>query len=234
MRQTQKEIIKFIRTILTEHDTYWEDKNALLKKFKNAYEGQFWSEDAFDSSMIQVETSDCYSFVEGFQSSLFTKNPAVVIARDPANLNGNPLLAQEATNRWLFHQRTQIEIASRLAIIYPNSFLKLSPKESDEMLNKVSIRALAPWEVIVDTDASEWHCQRFCGHIYYLPLAEAKMKYGNKDWKPQAKADYFDTQKIKKENDLPDEYLYIKIVEEYDLNYDKQYIWTPNLTGDKG
>lgn len=232
--KTRKDIIKLIMTILEEHEHYWDDIKPELNRYRKAYENKFWDDTSFSKTMIRIETSDCYSYIEGFQSSLFTKNPAVVITSDDANPNGNALLAQATANRWLFEQRTQIEIASRLALIYPQSFLKISPRYSDDMLSKVEIRAIVPWEIIVDADASSWDTQRFCGHIYYLPLNEAKDKYGAKDWKPQPKDDYFSVQKkILQNDDLPEEYQYIKIVELYDLAYDYLYVWSPNLTGDK-
>jgi len=206
-----------------------------MKRYRDAYENKFWQGTGIDDTMIRVETSDCYSFVEGFISSLFTKNPAVVVSRDVANPSGNHQLAQEAANRFLFDQRGQIEIASRLALIYPQSFLKISPRESTDLLEKVAIRALPPWEVFVDLDACDWDTQRFCGHFYYLPLNEAKEKYGNKRWQPQAKHNYFDVNGRgygESLDALPEEYQYVKIVEMYDMLYDRLYIYTPNLQGD--
>ena len=232
--KTRRDIIKLIMTIIEEHEHHWDDLRPAMNRYKKSYETKFWNDGDFAPSMIRIETSDCYSFIEGFQSSLFTKNPAVVISADTASPGGNAELAQAAANRWLFAQRTQIEIASRLALIYPQSFLKLSPRDSIDMLSKTEIRAVVPWEVIVDPDASSWDTQRFCGHIYYLPLNEAKEKYGAKDWNPQPKDDYFSIQKKAiKSDDLPDEYQYIKIVELYDLSYDNLYVWSPNLLGDK-
>ena len=236
MRKNRQDIIRLINTILEEHDKYWDDLRPELDRYRKAYENKFWDENSFDKSMLRIETADCYSYVEGFQSSLFTKNPAVVVAPDEAIVGGDNQLAQAAANRWLFEQRTQLEIASRLALIYPQAFLKLSPRQSDDMLSKVEIRAIRPWEVIVDQDASSWETQRFCGHIYYLPLNEAKEKWGNKEWNPAPKDDYFSIQKRvlrDKDADLPEEYQYIKIVELYDLSYDNLYVWTPNLRGEK-
>jgi hypothetical protein len=235
-RHNRQDIIRLIQTILEEHEHYWDELRPELDRYRKAYENKFWDENSFDKTMIRIETADCYSYVEGFQSSLFTKNPAVVVAPDEASPSGDNLLAQASANRWLFEQRTQLEIASRLALIYPQAFLKLSPRDSSDMLSKTEIRAIRPWEVIVDTDASSWDTQRFCGHIYYLPLNEAKDKWGNKDWNPQPKDDYFSIQKRvlrNKDADLPEEYQYIKIVELYDLSYDSLYVWTPNLKGDK-
>jgi len=230
--RSAREIVSLIRTVLMEHEEYYEHCRPELKKYKNSYENKFWEDNLYNDGMIRVETADCFSYVEGFIASLFSRSPAVVVGKDPAMTSGNSDMAREVVNRFLFEKREQIEIASRLALIYPNSFLKISPKESEDMLEKVDIRAIPPWEIICDMDATSWDSQRFCGHVYYLTMAEAKAKFGAKDFSPIAKQDYFDTERNNyyggKIDDLPDDYLYIQVVEFYDLSYDKLYFWTPN------
>ena len=148
MARTNKQIISLLRIVLTEHKDFWDTQMGELRRYKNAYENKFWDgELEYDDSMIRVETADCFSYVEGFIAALFSKAPAVVVGADAANAAGDPELAQAAANRFLFSQREQLEIASRLALIYPNAYLKLSPTDSEEMLEKVSIRAVPPWEV---------------------------------------------------------------------------------------
>jgi len=238
MSRTQEQAVHLIRTILTEHEEYFDHLRPELKRFKNSYENRFWAGMDVDDGMIRVETADCFSYVEGFIASLFSRSPAVAVGKDPSMTNGNPDMAQEVVNRFLFEKREQIEIASRLALIYPNSFLKLYDAKSDDMLEKVAIKALPPWEVITDMDAASWDSQRFCGHVYYLTIAEAKQKFGQKKFTAIPKVDYFDTDSRSayngKINNLPDEYLYIQVVELYDFAYDYLYIWSPNYSdGDK-
>lgn len=237
--RTNEQAVQLIRTILTEHEDYFDQLKPQLKRFKNSYENRFWEGQNVDDGMIRVETADCFSYVEGFIASLFSRSPAVAVGKDPSMTEGNAAMAQEVVNRFLFEKREQIEIASRLALIYPNSFLKLYDTKSEDMLEKVAIKALPPWEVITDMDASSWDSQRFCGHVYYLTVPEAKAKFGAKDFKAIPKVDYFDTDVAKgkyngKLNSLPDEYLYIQVVELYDFAYDHLYIWSPNWSnGDK-
>ena len=183
-----------------------------------------------DDTMIRVETSDCFSYVEGFIASLFSRNPAVVIAKDASIIDGNAKMAQAVVNRFLFDKREQLEIASRLALIYPSSFLKLSPTDSTDMLEKVSIRAIPCWEIIVDMDSSSWEEQRYIAHTYYLSMPEVREKFGAKKFTSIPKVDYFTPQEkyTGVSEDLPDDYLYIQVVEFYDLAYDKLYFWSPN------
>jgi len=234
MAKSTKDIIHLIQTILKEHEDYYDHCRPELKKYRDVYENRFWSEKWNDDAMIRVETSDAYSYIEGFIASLFSRNPAVVVSKDPAMPNGEPTLAQEIVNRFLFDKRDAIETASRLALIYPQSFLKLSPTQSEDILERVDIRAIPPWEIIVDLDATSWQTQRFCGHTYYLDIPSAKAKFGDKKFKPIPKVDYFNSASKYKgytpgeKESLPDEYLYIQIVELYDFAYDKLYIYTPN------
>jgi len=236
-RNSNNDAIKFIRMVFNEHSSYWQDKATELRKYKNAYETRFWNDEDYDRTMIRVETADTFSYVEGFIASLFSKSPAVVIGKDTAASTGDPALAQAAANRFLFSQREQLEIASRMAVIYDFSALKLTPKPSDDMLDKVTIRAIPCWEIIVDRDASGPEDQRFCGHTYYLNLVEAKEKFGGKKFNPVPKKDYFSSD-INSNNrnysgkdryqDFPDDYLYIQIVELYDIVHDEVYFWSPD------
>jgi hypothetical protein len=98
------------------------------------------------------------------------------------------------------------------------------------MLEKVSIRAIPCWEIIVDMDSSAWEEQRYIAHTYYLSMPEVRQKFGAKKFTSIPKVDYFTPQEkyTGVSEDLPDDYLYIQVVEFYDLAYDKLYFWSPN------
>ena len=237
MARTTQDIINFIQIIYSEHRDYWQDKAGELKRYKDAYETKFWESEAYDQTMIRVETSDAFAYIEGFIASLFTKTPAVVIGADIAATGGDPKLAQAAANRFLYEKREQLEIASRLALIYDYAAVKLCPEDSNEMLDKVSIQAIPCWEVIVDRDAPSQEESRFIGHNYFMTLVEAKQKFGAKNFTPIPKQDYFDEYTSRSNaytgeayNDLPDDYLYVEIVEIYDMLYDEVYYWSPNYS----
>ena len=236
MPRTENDILSFIKTCYAEHKSYWQDKSSELKKYKDAYETRFWKGQYFNDEMIRVETSDAFSYIEGFIASLFSKTPAVVIGADIASGSGDPKLAQAAANRFLYSQREQLEIASRLALIYEFSALKLIPCPSNEMLDKVTIEAIPCWEVIVDRDSSSEDKSRFIGHNYFMTLVDAREKFGRKKFNPIPKIEYFDENRSRSTSykagtsDLPEDYLYIEIVELYDLLYDEVYYWSPNYS----
>lgn len=240
----KQDVLKTIRVIFSEHNDYWQQKSSEMKKYRDVYETKFWRTLDYDASMIRVETPDGYSYIESYISSLFTRAPAVVVGKDvSANINdghaGNPEAAQTVINRWLFKKRPQIENASRLALIYDYAALKLIPQTSENMLDKAETVAVPPWEVIVDRDAGSPQQQRFIGHTYFMTVEDAKRRFGAKRFTPIPKLDYFDRygpsnamprydgQARQSIDDLPDSYLYIQLVELYDLIQDEVYFWTP-------
>ena len=230
MSRTEFKTVQLIRTILTEHDNFWDAQRAELRRYKNVYENKYWSGKSFSDGMLRIETADGRSFIERYMSSLFSREPAVEIGNDEAS-RGDAELAESLANRFLVGQRRHIENCTRLALMYPCSFLKLAPTQSSSLLDKIAIRAVNCWEVIVDRDATSWDEQRFTGHVYYISIPEARERFGAKDFSGIQKVDYFNPQQKQRSNrkgpELPEEYLYIQVVELYDMLYDSLYFWSP-------
>jgi len=232
---TQQEKVHLVRAVLTDHESLWEQRQTDMRRYKAAYMTDFYKErNAFDDgAQLRVETSDAYNYIEGFIASLFSKAPAVEIGGDVQG-KGNKALVKEISNRFLFDQKTQLELASRLALIYPNAFIKLYPRHSENLLDQVGIRACSPWEVIVDRDANVWEEQRFIGHIYWENIAEMNQRFGRKKWIPVKKENYFKPASTREDpydqvTSVPDSFMYCKVVELYDFVNGKLYFWTPNI-----
>lgn len=233
MSRTEKQTTNLVRTIYSNHKNYWKAEAALMRKLKNCYSTEMFRDITIDPTNIRVEVAEGYAFVEGYIASLFSKMPAVEVGNDSIR-KGNEKVVRTLANRWLYSQRQVLENASRIAIIYPNSFFKLAHKTSSVIFDRISVRPVPPWEIIVDNDASKWDEQRFVGHAYYMPVAQAKESFGSKKFQAVVKADYFTAEahpyKTAQDEDVPDEYKYIEVVELYDLVYDCLYIWSPNYS----
>lgn len=228
-----------LRYILDQHDEYWEDQRKELIRFKAVYEMNFWEEESADKTQIRVQTNDGYGYIEGYQASLFAKNPAVIVKTGVAG-RGDSKKAENVANHFLVYARKEIEAASRMALIYPNSFIKLVPREAEEMYDKVIPCAVPPWEIIVDRDAVRWDLQRYVGHIYWLSLPKAAERFKNRKSFADVAGEmegYFDEDKDSQENHehehkaapRSDMFKYIKVVEVYDLIEDKLYWWCPSI-----
>lgn len=234
--KTANDRVQFIQAAVAGHDKYWDTLRPDMAKYRNAYATRFWknSPALVDDAGIRVETADAYSAVESIMGSLFTKYPGVEIGTDIQG-NGDSEITTELSNNFLKSCRQQVENAARMALIYPCSFLKLAPRESNKLLGKVALRAVPPWQVILDRDAAAQEDARFIGHRYYISVDEANEKFGNKKWQGVAQKDYFQPGKTdasqanyKDMVDLPNEYLYVQVVEMYDFLNDELLFWSPS------
>jgi hypothetical protein len=232
---TEKSRIDFIRAALQSHTTYWDTERPRMRRYRNAYLTKFYEDvDVVADTAIRVETADAYAAIESMMGSLFSKYPSVEVKTDITG-KGDSVLVRELSNNWLGTCRQQAENAARMALIYTHAFLKLAPRESNTLLGKVAMRAVPPWQVILDRDATAWEDCRFIGHAYYLPIDEANEKFGNKKWTGAPQKDYFTDYERNTDRsyrsygdspDLPNEYLYIEVVEMYDFVNKELLFWS--------
>lgn len=243
MKFTKADKVSFIRRVVSDHENWWSERQADMRRYKAAYMTDFYRdrESLSGGSLsnraneIRVETSDAYAYIEGYIASLFSKAPAVEVGADIGGA-GDHKVAKQISNDFLYDQKTQFELASRLALIYPNSFIKLYPRESTQLLDRVGIKAVVPWEVIVDRDSSSWSEQRYVGHIYWETVARMNEKFGAREWIGVQKEDYFQQSATSNNNnkrsggteDLPKQFMYCKVIELYDFVTGELYFWTPN------
>jgi hypothetical protein len=235
MARSDKDRIQFIRAALQGHTDFWDEQRPQMRRYRNAYMTQFYEDvDLVDDTQLRVETADGYAAIESLMGSLFTKYPAVEVAPDITG-KGDVAFTKAVANNWIKSARGQVENASRMALIYTHSFLKLAPRESTTLLGKVAMRAVPPWQVILDRDAAAWEDSRFIGHVYYISVDEANDKFGNKKWTGAAQKDYFTDYERNTDRsyrsygdspDLPNEYLYIEIVEMYDFINNELVFWS--------
>ena len=168
------------------------------------------------------------------------RNPGVIV-KNGIRGRGNARVAQHLANDFLAYQRKEIENASRLALIYPMSFIKMMPTRRKDITRKIDTCAIPCWEVILDRDARRYEDQRYIGHHYYMTLVEARHKFGNKKYDPVKKEEYFDKYVFEDhygdDEEIADynfdHYQYIEVCEMYDLHTKMMYFWSPNWQGGK-
>jgi hypothetical protein len=238
MARTEADRIHFIRAAKQAHESFWDKLRPEMRRYRQAYLTKFYEDDLLRPAegQIRVETADAYAAIESIMGSLFAKYPAVTVGLDIQG-DGDQMVVTELSNNFLKDTRQQIENAARQALLYGSSYFKLAPRESNNLLGKVALRAVPPWQVIVDRDAAAWEDSRFIGHIYYIPVDEANAKWGNKKWTGIQQVDYFTdssrtndkvvSAKLGDRMELPNEYLYIQIVEMYDFLNDELLFWSP-------
>lgn len=230
--------------LISFHRNYWQRNRDRMTAYSKAYLGEMFGNDSDPraklDNAVTVNTADGYAYIEGFVASLYSKSPAVTVGPDPKG-KGDPEVMEAIVNRFLYDKMVVCERALRYSLIYPYSFYKLAPKERDSILDAVDIRAVHPWDVIVDFDAEEWSESRFVGHRYFLPMNVAKEKFPGVKFDAMVKDEYLNT---KMQGSPRDEYgnsqsaagymegsqllSYVEIFEFYDLMNDKLIWYSPS------
>jgi hypothetical protein len=227
-----------VQSIVENHTTYWDQKRDEMRQLRSLYMTRFWSNDSYPTldGILRTEVPRAYAVVESYLGSLYSKNPTVFVQPD-VRARGNPEVAQATANQYLLTIREQIEDATRLALIYPCSFMKLGVVKSVDPLKRISTAALPPWEVIVDSTACSWDQQRWVGHVYLMPLTEAEIRYGKSEdqFRPREYTKWIESADIAgKDNFLgvqqsattPTGERWVRVVELYDLLNDQLLVWS--------
>ncbi len=230
-----------VQEIVESHDAYWDGLRPRMKELRALYLTDFWrNNNRVHDLVLRTEVPKAYAVVESYLGSLFAKNPSVQVEAD-IRARGNPEVAEATANQYLLTVREQLEDATRLALIYPCSFIKLAPVENVDPLQRVACSALAPWEVVVDATAGAWNQQRFIGHSYLVPVYEASERYGVEEsainGRPYSKwIDRTDQQgqmTQARDTGVDTTDLWCRVVEVYDLRDDKLLVWSPDYDSGK-
>tara|TARA_R100001460_G_scaffold2544_5_gene8169 strand:+ start:314 stop:2014 length:1701 start_codon:yes stop_codon:yes gene_type:complete len=225
------------REILEAHDAYWSSKRRRMRQLKSLYMTHYWDNEPVLSNVSRrTEVPKAYAVVESYLGSLYAKNPSVVVTPD-LRARGNAEVAEATANQYLLTIREQLEDATRLALIYPCSFIKLAPVESVDPLKRVSTSALAPWEVVLDVTAGSWSAQRYVGHVYLMPEDEALERFN-------VSADQLRARSYSKwidqtgssgqgatlrDTGVDSSDKWVRVFEVYDLRADKLLVWSEDF-----
>lgn len=228
---------KIAQKIYDQHEEYWNDRRPEMRRLRNAYLMRYWQRNMSYDENLLIETSRAYELIESFVASLFVRDPSVVVKPDLRGA-GDPEITEEVANDWLLNTRREIEDALRQSLIYPWAAMKLTPSDSKDVLKRVTITPVGPWDVIVDDAASSWQTQRYIGHRYYVPIETAKQKYGNKKYAKRSFARYIDYQDesemvaaYRRDEDPVTQQIddFILVVEFYDLVKERLLVWSPDF-----
>lgn len=249
---------KDIKFIVASHSEFWEGKRLEMKAYSNAYLKKMFSNSQASqlttgNSDVVVETADGYAIIEAYVSALFPKAPGVIVAPD-ATGTGNAPVAEAIANRFLFDKFALIEQGLRFSLIYPFAAWKMGIARKKKIIDSVDIKPVFPWDLVLDQNATRWENQRFVGHRYYLPLSEAKERFGNKEWVGAERTDYLENSKTPAQSKsyVPnDSYklstlatkktetgstllTYVEIIEMYDFQNDELTFFSPALKTGEG
>ena len=234
-------MIKLPVTIAYEdHISYWNKQKNTCTLYRDAFHVEFFKnrkDNYFPEFYLLIETADTYASIESYMSALFPKSPAIELD-NPSVSDADKEAIKVIVDNFLYDKSEEIQDACRLGLVYPGGFIKCIPRESEDPFARVDVTPIEPWNIIVDKSAKKWEDQRYCGHIYYLSVQDARSKFGNKEYCPVPYQNYFDDnipsqttfyKGLSVDDNLPEDYQFIKVVEFYDFIKDELIFYTENV-----
>jgi len=206
----------FIHQHLLAHDKRMRDGRDDWALAKACYTTNYWKyvrtrghknkKDYTRQTDIDVEVNRLWGIVSSYLSALYPRANRAVVTPDPAG-RGDPTKAEIALNRWLSSNRIHKRVMTglRQAILYPGCGAKIGyyPGRGNP-LDRVWMRVIPWWEILLDADVGDAEDERFRGHLYYRPRTEVEKEYGLKDLAGTSRDDYLDggiaAQESKKRN----------------------------------
>lgn len=184
---------------LRAHDKRMRDGRDEWGLAKATYENDYWdyvlgAPDAAAKwlAYTRIEVNRLWPVVSSYLAALYPRANRVVLGPDPAGI-GDPIKAQLAANKWIaatkVHRRVQTGL--RQALLYPGCGAKIGYKPgTGTAIDRVWLRIMPWWEMMLDADVLDTDDERFRGHVYYRPVREIEREYDLHDIKGTDRVDF--------------------------------------------
>lgn len=200
MKQKDQISPKLIHEFVRAHDRYARNNRKDWSLYKHTYMTKYWEYITGDDMPkrnrrlreVEIEVNRLWGVITAYLSALYPRASRVILGADPAG-KGDPAKAELAVNRMLssrkIHER--VMTALRQAILYPGAGIKVGYHHGrGSALDRVWMRVIPIWEMLLDTEVSDVDDERFRGHLYYRPKHEVEEEYGIEDLAGTRRVDF--------------------------------------------
>jgi hypothetical protein len=191
---------KLIHQFVRGHDKHARQNRKDWSLYKHTYMTRYWEYMTGDDMPkrnrrlreVEVEVNRLWGVITSYLSALYPRASRVVLSPDPSG-KGDPEKAELAINRMLssrkIHER--VMTALRQSLLYPGSGMKVGyrPGRGNPM-DRVWLRVIPVWEMLLDTEVSDVDDERYRGHLYYRPKHEVEQEYGLSDLSGVRRVDF--------------------------------------------
>ena len=222
---------KLVHQFVRGHDKYARANRKDWSLYKHTYMTRYWEYMTGDDMPkrnrrlreVEVEVNRLWGVITSYLSALYPRASRVVLSPDPAG-KGDPEKAELTINRMLSSRKIHERVMSSLrqSLLYPGSGMKVGYKHGrGNPMDRVWLRVIPIWEMLLDTEVSDTDDERFRGHLYYRPKQEVEEEYGLSDLNGVRRVDflsasdtYADDTKNRKRYDVPnDDNNFVRVLE---------------------
>ena len=188
---------------LKAHDKRMRQGRGQWALAKAAYMTRYWEHLRGDKSTdgksqltdVDVEVNRLWGVLSAYLGALYPRANRAVFGADPDG-TGEPEKAELATNRLLSSARIHSRIMSglRQALLYPGCGGKVGYHPGHgSALDRVWVRVIPWWEMVLDSDVTDAADERFRCHAYYQPKKEVEKEYDLEDLVGTSRQDFLDS-----------------------------------------
>jgi len=200
VKETDQISSKLVHEFVRSHDRYTRNHRKDWSLYKNTYMTRYWEYMTGDDSSkrnrrlreVEVEVNRLWGVITSYLSALYPRASRVVLGPDPAG-SGDPEKAELAINRMLSSRKIHERVMSALrqALLYPGSGIKVGYHHGrGSPLDRVWMRVIPVWEMLLDHEVSDADDERFRGHLYYRPKQEVEKEYNLEDISGTRRVDF--------------------------------------------
>ena len=191
---------KLVQQFVRSHDGNARKNRKDWSLYKSTYMTRYWEHMRGDSTPkgsrslheVEVEVNRLWGVITSYLSALYPRASRVVLSPDPTG-KGDAEKAELAVNRMLssrkIHERVMTGL--RQALLYPGAGMKVGYRHGrGNPMDRVWLRVIPVWEMLLDTEVSDVDDERYRGHLYYRPKHEVEEEYGLEDLSGTRRIDF--------------------------------------------
>ena len=184
---------RFVHEQLRAHDKRMKQRRNQWALTKACYTTNYWDHirnrnfsgktSQTKDNEVNVEVNRLFGIITSYLASLYPRSQRAIVMPDPNGV-GDSVKAELALNRFMESSRIhhRIMTALRQGLLYPGSGAKVGYYAGrGNPLDRVWMRVIPWWEMVLDSDVGDAEDERFRGHVYYRPKKEVEEEYGLKD-----------------------------------------------------
>ena len=208
---------EIVKQQVMAHDKRMRDGRHQWSLSKACYTTNYWKHvrghhhsskrDHSRGTDIDIEVNRLWGVITSYLSALYPRANRAVVGPDSTGIGDAPK-AELVINRWLSSNRIHKRIMTglRQALLYPGCGAKVGyyPGRGNP-LDRVWMRIIPWWEMVLDSDVGDAEDERFRGHLYYRLKNEVEEEYGLQDLAGTSRDDFLHGQ-VKDVNDKNKKY----------------------------
>lgn len=179
-----------VKQLVSNHDATWADRRYETELTTGIYETKFWPAyvgwgkaqgyfNDWNYTGTEIQVNRLRKMVRTYQGALYPTASRATLEADILG-RGDAQVTQAVINAcWKKpYAYVTVDHVVQMALTLPGAGFKIGyDPGTANPIERVWIRPIPPWELLIDRDAPSWEDERFRGHVYQAPIQDVIQRY---------------------------------------------------------